>query len=455
MKFQCRIPFIIYLSLVHLINLGSSKFMPKIEFMLISAPRTFFIGSLLLLSFFNCSSDSTKEKRNSMADISLPAGFSSTVLADNLGSARHLVVNENGDVYVKLEDLNEGRGVICLKDKNKDGIAEDISGFGNYVGTGIAIKKNYLYTSSNDQVFRYKIQNNNIVNPDKPELIIQGLVNKRQHASKSISLDDAGNVYVNIGAPSNACQERDRRTGSMGMDPCPILDSAGGIWQFKSDRLNQSYPQGIRYVTGTRNIVALDWNKELNELFAVQHGRDDLNRVFPDQYSIEESVELPAEEMFLLKKGANFGWPYCYYDPFQKKKILAPEYGGDKKKTERCDGMENPIYAFPGHWAPNGLLFYTGKQFPEKYRNGTFIAWHGSWNRAPREQQGYFVTFLPFKNGKPSGEYEIFADGFAGAVKTPQGAIYRPCGLAEGPDGSLYISDDQKGRIWKITYSGK
>jgi glucose/arabinose dehydrogenase len=385
-------------------------------------------------------------------EITLPQGFSATVVADNLGSARHIVVNSNGDVYVKLEDLNQGRGILRLRDVNKDGIAEDISGFGNYTGTGITIKSGYLYASSDEKVYRYKLDNNEVQNKDNPELIVTGLVNRRQHASKSIVLDNAGNIYVNIGAPSNSCQEKDRATGSMGQDPCPILEKAGGIWQFKADKLNQSYEEGTRYATGLRNIVGFDWSPEVNELFAVMHGRDDLNRLFPDLYNVDESVELPAEEMFLIKKGGDYGWPYCYYDQEQRKKLLSPEYGGDKKKTDRCDRTEKPIYAFPGHWGPNALLFYTGKQFPERYRNGAFIAWHGSWNRAPREQQGYFVTFLPFKDGKPTGEFEIFADGFAGADKTPRGAIFRPCGLAEGPDGSLYISDDQKGRIWKVNY---
>lgn len=384
----------------------------------------------------------------------LPEGFNATVVADTLGAARHIAVNQNGDVYVKLESRNRGRGILRLQDKNSDGVADVITGFGNYIGTGIAIKNGYLYASSNDKVFRYKFINDE-VDTLHPELIVTDLVNKRQHASKSIALDNAGNIYVNIGAPSNACQEADRTPGSKGMDPCPILQTAGGVWQFKADRKNQSYAEGVRYVTGIRNIVALDWNNQVNELYAVQHGRDDLNRLYPDLYSVDENAEQPAEEMFLMKKGSDFGWPYCYYDWKLKKKILNPEYGGDKKTTGRCDEKDKPIYAFPGHWAPNALLFYTGNQFPEKYRHGAFIAWHGSWNRAPREQAGYFVTFLPFKNGMPSGDYEIFADGFAGSVKTPQGAMYRPCGLAQGPDGSLYISDDQKGRIWKITYQHK
>ena len=119
--------------------------------------------------------------------------------------------------------------------------------------------------------------------------------------------------------------------------------------------------------------------------------------------------------------------------------------------------MDQPIFAFPGHWAPNALLFYTGDQFPARYKNGAFIAFHGSWNRAPEKQKGYKVVFVPFLKGKPSGAYEVFADGFMGAdeIASPGEAKYRPCGLAQGPDGSLYISDSVKGNIWKIKYKGK
>ncbi len=397
-------------------------------------------------------SSKIEEERIESGGITLPKGFSATVFADNLGKARHIVVNSNGDVYAKLDNMYKGNGIVRLRDANKDGVAEDITGLGNYKGTGIGIKNGYLYATSDEKIYRYKLNANNEPNASSEELIVTGLVNRNQHSSKPITLDNAGNIYVNIGAPSNACQEKDRNIGSKGQDPCPILETAGGIWQFKVDKKNQSYKEGVRYVTGIRNVMALTWNNERNELYGVQHGRDDFNRLYPDKYTVDESVELPAEEMFLMKKGSDFGWPYCYYDQKQKKKILSPEYGGDKLKTERCDGKGKPIYAFPGHWAPNGLMFYTGTQFPSKYRNGAFIAFHGSWNRAPKEQQGYFVVFLPFKNGIPSGDYEVFADGFAGKTKTPQGADFRPCGLAQGPDGSLYICDDQKGRIWKVSY---
>jgi glucose/arabinose dehydrogenase len=145
-----------------------------------------------------------------------------------------------------------------------------------------------------------------------------------------------------------------------------------------------------------------------------------------------------------------------FYDQIQHKKILAPEYGGDGKKEGGQDAID-PTVAFPGHLAPDGLLFYTGNMFPAKYRNGAFIAFHGSWNRAPEPQEGYYVVFVPFKAGKPSGDWEVFANGFSGMqeVKNPGDAKHRPCGLAQGPDGSLYVSDDAKGTIYRIIYNGK
>ena len=239
------------------------------------------------------------------------------------------------------------------------------------------------------------------------------------------------------------------------MMPCPVLDSAGGIWQFNASKRDQTYGDGKRYATGLRNVVGLDWNEQADQLFVTQHGRDQLFQLYPELYDSKQSAELPAETMYAINEGDDCGWPYIYYDGIQKKKILAPEYGGDGKKTGGEDAID-PVAVFPAHIAPNALLFYTGKMFPAKYRNGAFIAFHGSWNRAPEPQKGYFVAFLPFKNGKPSGSWEMFADNFAGTatIESPGQADRRPCGLAQGPDGSLYVSDDVKGTIFKITYKG-
>lgn len=384
----------------------------------------------------------------------LPAGFTAQVFADDIGRARHLAVTPQGIVYVKLGRLENGKGIVKLQDLNKDGKAEKQFAFGDYPGTGIALTRDYLYASSDEEVYRYALDaNGEVKNPSEPERIVTGLINRRQHAAKSITLDGRGNLYVNIGAFSNACQERDRTKGSKGMMPCPILDSAGGIWQFSASKRDQSYAEGKRYATGLRNVVGLDWNKQVNQLFVTQHGRDQLFQLFPEVYDAKKSAELPAETLYAVKEGDDCGWPYVYFDPFQKKKILSPEYGGDGKITGGEKAID-PIAFFPAHLAPNALLFYTGTMFPSRYRNGAFIAFHGSWNRAPEPQQGYFVAFLPFRNGKPSGDWEVFADNFAGTatIEAPGQAKHRPCGLAQGPDGSLYVSDDVKGTIYRITY---
>ncbi|WP_300597735.1 PQQ-dependent sugar dehydrogenase [Niabella sp.] len=383
----------------------------------------------------------------------LPQGFTAHTLIDSTAKARDIVVTPQGIIYVKLSRPKNGKGILVLQE-GANGKAQVTGGFGNYNGTGLYLKNGFLYASSNEAVFRYKLnEKNEVVNPDQPETIITGLKMGRQHETKSVVLDNDGNIYVNIGFPMNSCQEKDRQPGSMGIPGCPLLDSAGGIWQFRADKQNQSYPQGTRYATGLRNVVGLDWNTQNNTLFVMQHGRDQLHDLFPDLYTAKQSAELPAECMYMVKKGDNAGFPFIYYDPFQKKKILAPEYGGDGKK-EGSAGYIDPVVAFPGHLAPNGLLFYTGNQFPEKYRNGAFVAFHGSWNRTPEKQEGFMVAFVPFKDGKPAGDWEVFADGFAGVpeVLTPRQAQHRPCGLAQGPDGSLYVTDDVKGTIYKIEY---
>ena len=201
----------------------------------------------------------------------------------------------------------------------------------------------------------------------------------------------------------------------------------------------------------------MDWNPVDENLYVVMHGRDDLHLLWPEKFTPWQSAVLPAEEFQRVKEGSDFGWPYCYYDQMQKKKVLAPEYGGDGKIIGRCSQCQDPVMGFPGHWAPNDLLFYRGDQFPDHYKNGAFIAFHGSTNRGPYPQAGYFVCFVPFKNGEPTGEWEVFADGFAGTdtIVSTGDAHFRPMGLAVGPDGSIYVSDSRKGKIWRIMYKGE
>lgn len=386
------------------------------------------------------------------AGLVTPAGFTASIVAENLGRARHIAVTSEGNIYVRLGKLKDGKGTLYLK--NSGGKATVATAFGDFFGTGVKVKNGYLYTSSDEDVYRYKLNaDNEVINPDAPEKIVTGLISRHEHEPKAITLDNAGNIYVNIGAWLNSCQVKDREKGSMGRPGCPLLDSAAGIWQFKADQPNQTYKDGVRYATGLRNVVGLDWNTQENKLYVMQHGRDQLHDIFPALYTEQQSAELPAECMYAINKGDNAGWPFIYYDPILHKQIQAPEYGGDGKKGP-AESYIDPVAAYPAHMAPNGLVFYTGTQFPERYRNGAFIAFHGSWNRAPEPQKGYFVVFQPMKNGKADGKWEVFADGFSGsAEKSASGrADHRPCGLTLGPDGSLYVSDDSKGTIYKISY---
>ena len=186
------------------------------------------------------------------------------------------------------------------------------------------------------------------------------------------------------------------------------------------------------------------------------HGRDDLHLLWPEKFTPWQSAILPSEEFLRVQDGHNFGWPYSYYDQVQGKNVLAPEYGGDGKIPARDSSVQNPVIGFPGHWAPNDLLFYEGDQFPERYKHGAFIAFHGSTNRTPYPQSGYFVCFVSFKDGAPSGDWEVFADGFAGidTIVSVSDAKFRPMGLAMGPDGSLFVTDSRVGKIWRIMYKG-
>ncbi len=457
-----RNPIITYLNILFITN---TLFMNKKTIK--SSIKSLLWGGIISIAFASCHSEKNVDNKGTSestetninptdtnAGLSLPEGFSAVKIGDSLGEARHIAVTSNGGIYIKLRSLKEGKGIIYLKDTNEDGIFDLQESFGDYIGTGIYVSDEYLYASSDQSIFRYALdENQKVLNPENPDTLVENLIDRRQHGTKSFTLDQQGHIYVNIGAYSNACQEQDRTQGSSGMMPCPILDSAGGIWQFSTEKMHQSYAEGKRYATGLRNVVGLDWNEKNNALFVMQHGRDQLHMLYPDLYTAEESAALPAETMYRLEEGDDAGWPYVYYDQLQHKKIVAPEYGGDGKKTGGESALD-PLIAFPGHLAPNALLFYTGNLFPEKYKNGAFIAFHGSWNRSPEEQEGFLVAFVPFKEGKPSGEWEVFADGFAGVEKviSPDEAKHRPCGLAQGPDGALYVSDDAGGALFKITY---
>jgi len=428
---------------------------------------TYIIGIIILFSIISF----TAFKNNKLPYVDpnngglfLPDNFRAVVVVDSLeGRARHLAVNSNGDIYVKLRFPDSIGGNVALRDTNDDGRADIIQKFDNYedkgtYGTAMRIYNGYLYFSSELNVYRQKLTPGKLIPEGDLELIVKDDDPRGQHEhdAKPITFDDSGHIYVPFGAPSNGCQEQNRVPGSPGIPDCPLLADHGGIWRFDANKTGQTQKDGVRFATGLRSIVAIDWNAADKNLYCVMHGRDDLHLLWPDVFTPWQSAMLPAEEFLRIKEGINAGWPYYFYDQIQKKKLLNPEYGGDGKKAGDGSKYEQPIIGFPGHWAPNDLFFYTGNQFPKRYKNGAFIAFHGSTNRGPYPQSGFFIGFVPFKHGTPSGPWEIFADGFTKTepLISVSDAEYRPMGLAMGPDGSLYVSDTEKGKIWRIMYKG-
>jgi glucose/arabinose dehydrogenase/mono/diheme cytochrome c family protein len=400
--------------------------------------------------------------------LTLPGGFCATVFADRIGHARHLAVGSNGTVYVNTwsgkyygnDTAPAGGFLVALQDTTGDGRADVIARFGDSVhsgsagGTGIRLYNGALYAESNDKILRYPLTTGDITPTGKPEVVVQGLPLTGDHPMHPFGIDSTGGLYVDLGSATNACQIKNRIALSPGHRPCTELRTRGGIWRYDAKSTGQRFSPRERYATGIRNGegIAVD---SRGAVYSTQHGRDQLAENWPKLYTSVQGQNLPAEELVRLERGADYGWPECYFDSAQAKLVLAPEYGGDGgKAVGPCATKRAPVAYFPAHWAPNDLLFYSGNQLPSRYRGGAFIPFHGSWNRAPGPQGGYNVVFVAFANGQPTGKYEVFADGFAGANKDPGQAAHRPSGIAAAPDGALYISDDLHGRIWRVTYTG-
>jgi glucose/arabinose dehydrogenase/mono/diheme cytochrome c family protein len=401
--------------------------------------------------------------------LKLPRGFCATIFADGIGHARHLTVAPNNVVYVNTwsgeyypagETVHEGGFLVALQDKSGTGKADVVERFGgtaqdgSHGGTGIAHYKAFLYAEVNDSIIRYQLPANGIVPNDPPVTVVSGLPLGGDHPMHPFYISDDGMLYVDVATATNACQLKNRTLHSPGADPCKELETRGGIWRYDAKKTDQTYSPSDRYATGIRNAEGFGVDKADNRVYIAQHGRDQLHANWPEIYNPEEEATLPSEEVMLLKKGGDYGWPECYYDPGLKRLVLAPEYGGNGNKPGVCSTKTGPAAAFPAHWGPNGMVFYDQKQFPAAYRNGLFIAFHGSWDRAPYAQGGYNIVFQALTQSGAAGRCEIFADGFAGGIISPEGAIHRPSGVTAGPDGALYVADDMKGRIYRITYVG-
>ena len=387
--------------------------------------------------------------------LTLPAGFCAVVVAKDLGTARHVAVRPNGDIYVALDNSSGSAtdgGILALRDTDGDGKADQQQKFGPTGGNGIAWHDGQLFFAPSDRVLRYAFAGDELVPTGGEVVVVSGLTAGGDHGRKSVVIDGSNNLYVNFGSASNSCQQANREDGSPGMDPCPELDTRAGIWRFDANATGQTMASGTRFATELRNMNALAMHPDDGMLYGAQNGRDQLLDNWGDLFDAADDALLPAEELFRIESGKAYGWPYCYFDAAQNKKVLAPEYGGNGTEVGRCSERENPIAVYPAHWAPLGMVFYSGEKFPASYRGGLFIAWHGT-RFDPSLQPagaGYNVTFTGWQGGNPVSPYTVFADGFAGGNPSPQGAAHRPVGLTVGPDGSLYITDDKVGWVWRV-----
>jgi glucose/arabinose dehydrogenase len=388
--------------------------------------------------------------------LTLPPGFHASMVADGLGPIRHMAVRGN-DLYVSTRHgpTAPSVGIIALRlgPDHKPVQTEHIAGVDQ--GTGIRIHKGMLYAATGTGVVRFEL-GDGLVPAGAPETIVDGLA----PTNHPIAFDGRGNLFVGIdgGGGANNCPDpkTPKDAKPVGLKPCPILETRGGIWRFSDSTVGQKFADGEHFATGVRNSSAMDWHAG-DGLYAAWHGRDGTSKGWPELVTPAQDDAI-ADEMFRVTNGTDMGWPYTYWDGARKIRLMAPEYGGDGKTPVTDSKYAVPVAAFaPLRPAVLDMAFYGGTQFPRIYRGGAFLAMHGGGadgGVVPGGHGGYDVVFVPF-NGTRAGTPMVFADGFAGPspdAKQVKTAAYRPVGVAAGADGSLYVADSNKGRIWRISY---
>src|ERR1043166_1324876 len=395
----------------------------------------------------------------------LPAGFHATVVAEGLGPIRHLAVRNNGNLYISTPQNQDSTksGIIALHlDANHH--ADLVRHFSSIDGgTGIRFHEDHLYASTPSRVYRFAFRGAELIPSGEPEIIVDGMPDAHPgflRVNRPIAFDTKGHLFVALDASANLCTAQTQpppgqplpTAAPVGLT-CPDLATRAGVWRFDANTRAQKFPaDGEQWATGIRDIDCLDWSTADGHLYGIMHARDNTNRLWPDLVSAEDDNHI-ADEMHRITKRTDFGWPYTYFDGARNVRLISPEYGGDGKKSPKPGMYSSPMLTFHSRRpAPVDLLFYSGNAFPRVYRHGAFIVLHGT------QKSGYDVVFVPFDRQGKAGSPEVFAGGFAGFDPTSTNRVaarYRPIGIAEGPDGALYVADSQKGRVWRIAYQGE
>jgi glucose/arabinose dehydrogenase len=350
----------------------------------------------------------TEHSQAIIKQLHVPDGFELSIYVDNVPNARSLALGDHGIVYVGTGA--EGK-VYALEDNNGDGIADSRYSIASALNmpNGVAFKDNSLYVAEINRIIRFDHISQYLENPPKPVVIYDQFPTDQHHGWKYLRFGPDNKLYTAVGAPCNICNA-DK----------PIYTSL--------IRLNADGSYFEILARGIRNTVGFDWQPGTRALFFTDNGRDYLG------------VDLPPDELNQWSAiGEDFGFPYCHAGY-----IRDPEFGGDKI----CTQFKAPTWQFKAHVAPLGLRFYQGQQFPATYQNQLFVALHGSWNRT--KPDGYRVALITFNQNKPISE-QIFIDGW---LTKEDKVLGRPVDILEMPDGSLLISDDTLGVIYKLAYKG-
>jgi glucose/arabinose dehydrogenase len=341
------------------------------------------------------------------AELVVPAGFKATVFASGVAGGRLMAVSPDGVVFVALQGKGE---VAALPDKDKDGKADKVE----TVLTGLtrphslAFQKGYLYIATNPAVLRVKYANGKI--EGTPEKFIDLPVSTTSHWTRTIAFDKSGKLYVSIGSSCNSCEEADdRRTTIMVYN----ADGSGGR----------------PYAKGLRNAIGMDFDPKTNVLWANDMGQDQLGDDFP------------PDEINRIEDGKHYGFPY-WVGQNKPNTLLT-----DAKSSLDAAKATPPAFEIPPHSSPIDQRFYTGKVFPAQYRGALFLVLHGSGGNYKKERIPGSVKRVVMKDGKPVA-LEDFVTGF---VKNGT-VLGRPAGVITGADGALYISDDNKGFVYRVSY---